>query len=148
MSCRDQVLENAVKKGHGTKKLVSLVSKIRLLAEGYVRREGNCNNPLILLASECITTIFPFPCTAFDKLLVRIANAITTTGRSMTFACTNSNGGRCSGFQWVARIVDISIRCSFANAMEEENDAEPGPREGGMREDDGEEVFLFGPGSI
>ena len=37
-----------------------------------------------------------------DELLVFVARAITATGDSRTFFCTNSEGAGHSGFHWVA----------------------------------------------
>jgi hypothetical protein len=74
-----------------------------------------------------------------DELLVLIAQAITATADSRTFFCTNSEGAGHSGLHWVACIVNKATRSSFVNAMENEHVAEPGPREGSIRDGDLEE---------
>jgi len=117
-----------------TKTCFLSASKIRFLAEGYMRREGKCANPFHPVSEYVQHYNWPFPCTSVDELLVFIARAITTTGDSRTFFCTNSEGAGHSGFHWVACIVDKATRSSVANAMEDEHAAEPGPRAGTMRD--------------
>ena len=75
-----------------------------------------------------------------DKLLVFIARAITATGDSRTFFCTNnSEGASHSGFHWVACIMDKATRSSVANATEDEHASGPGPRAGTKRDGGSEE---------
>jgi serine/threonine protein phosphatase PrpC len=77
-------------------------SKIKFLAEGYMRREGNCTNPFNPVSEYVQHHNWPFPCTSVDELLVLIARATTATGDSRTFFCTNSEVASHSGFHWVA----------------------------------------------
>jgi hypothetical protein len=109
-----------------------------------MRREANCTNLLNPVSEYVQHHNWPFPCTAVDGLLVCITKAITATGDSRTFVCTNSEGLGHSGLHWVACIVNKATRSSVANAMKDENDAETGLREGGMRNGDSEEGEIDG----
>jgi hypothetical protein len=70
-----------------------------------MRREGKCANPFHSVREYVQHHNWPFPCTSVDELLVFIARAISATGDSRTFFCTNSEGAGHSGFHWVARFV-------------------------------------------
>jgi hypothetical protein len=77
-------------------------SKVSFLVGGYIRREGNCTNPFNPVSEYVQHHNWTFSCTPVDELLVLIARAITATGDSQTFFCTNSEGAGHSGFHWVA----------------------------------------------
>jgi hypothetical protein len=101
-----------------------------------MRRDRNCTSPFNPVIEYVQHHNWPFSCTSMDELLVLIARAITATGDSRTFFCTNSEGAGHSGFHWVACIVDKATRSSVANTMEDKHAAEPGPRSGSLRDGD------------
>jgi hypothetical protein len=106
------------------------------LAEGYMRREGNCTNPFYPASEYVQHHNWPFPSTSVDELLVLIVRVNMAIGDSRAFFCTNSEGAGHSGYHWVACIADKATRSSVANAMEDEHAAEPGPRARSMRDGD------------
>jgi hypothetical protein len=67
-----------------------------------MRREGKCTNSFYPVSEYVQHNNWPFPCTSVDELLVFIARAITATGDSRAFFCTNSEGAGHSSFHWVA----------------------------------------------
>jgi hypothetical protein len=69
-----------------------------------MRREGKCANLFHPFSEYVQHHNWPFPCTSVDELLVFFARAITATGDSRTFFCTNSEVAGHSSFHWVACI--------------------------------------------